>query len=198
VRLCLFGPQFEPLVTTQRLAMDFATLLCCSQALLTSHGIVALSAEDLVEGDRERTLAMLWTVALSLQLPALLPLPTLRAELQRLLATARQAPGQKGRTAGGRGGHVPLAVYLTDERICLLMEWVQAVCLHYGVPVQNFTTSFADGRVLCLLVGGSTLAGSGTELRARWLHMGGSCMARQMHQHDAYVAMLHPVLSVLG
>jgi len=115
--------------------------------------MVALTAEDLVEGDRERTLALLWALALTLQLPLLLPMPPLRAELQRLLATARWAPGQQGSTAGGRGGHVPLAVYMADERICLLMVWVQAVCLHYGVAVQNFTTSFADGRVMCLLVG---------------------------------------------
>ncbi len=46
----------------------------------------------------------------------------------------------------------PLAVYMMDERINLLMEWVQAVCLGSGVLVQNFTSSFADGRVLCLLV----------------------------------------------
>jgi Calponin homology (CH) domain len=33
-----------------------------------------------------------------------------------------------------------------------LAAWSQAVCHGYGVPVRNFTTSFADGRALCILV----------------------------------------------
>jgi abnormal spindle-like microcephaly-associated protein len=98
---------------------------------------------------RERTLALLWALALHLQLPPLLPLPTMRAELERLLATARRQAAPGGQ-AGGAGA--PLAVYLADERLSLLMEWVQAVCLHTDVSVANFTTCFADGRVLCLLV----------------------------------------------
>lgn len=33
-----------------------------------------------------------------------------------------------------------------------LLVWCQAVCHGYGVPIRNFTTSFADGRALCLLL----------------------------------------------
>ncbi|CAM9960370.1 unnamed protein product, partial [Chrysoparadoxa australica] len=33
-----------------------------------------------------------------------------------------------------------------------LLQWCQAICHSHGVPVRNFTTSFADGRALCLLV----------------------------------------------
>ena len=38
------------------------------------------------------------------------------------------------------------------ELLSALLAWCQAVCHGYGVPVRNFTTSFADGRVLCLLL----------------------------------------------
>ncbi|CAN0292102.1 unnamed protein product, partial [Scytosiphon promiscuus] len=38
------------------------------------------------------------------------------------------------------------------ELLAALLAWCQAVCHGYGVPVRNFTTSFADGRALCLLV----------------------------------------------
>ncbi|CAN0308193.1 unnamed protein product, partial [Scytosiphon promiscuus] len=38
------------------------------------------------------------------------------------------------------------------ELLAALLAWCQAVCHGYGVPVQNFTTSFADGRALCLLL----------------------------------------------
>eukprot|EP01089_Gocevia_fonbrunei_P009777 TRINITY_DN22186_c0_g1_i1.p1 TRINITY_DN22186_c0_g1~~TRINITY_DN22186_c0_g1_i1.p1 ORF type:complete len:264 (+),score=60.53 TRINITY_DN22186_c0_g1_i1:58-849(+) len=33
-----------------------------------------------------------------------------------------------------------------------LLEWVRSCCKPYNIPVQNFTNSFADGRVLCALV----------------------------------------------
>lgn len=38
----------------------------------------------------------------------------------------------------------------------VLPACLQAVCRLYNVEVADFTTSFADGRVLCLLVGLST------------------------------------------
>jgi hypothetical protein len=47
---------------------------------------------------------------------------------------------------------VPLAVYMHDELLAALQEWVQAVCGAYDVSVQNFTSCFGDGVVLCLLV----------------------------------------------
>ena len=41
----------------------------------------------------------------------------------------------------------------TDQpRMVLLLRWARLVCAHYGVPVDNFSTSFSDGRALCYLV----------------------------------------------
>ncbi len=120
-------------------------LLLLLQSLPTSRGKTSVRAEDLVEGDREKTLALLWHLAVHLQLPVLVKVQVLKSEVQRILARNRlKVPGSKGAA--------PLAVYLNDERINLLMEWVQAVCSGYGVTVQNFTSSFTDGRALCLLV----------------------------------------------
>lgn len=120
----------------------------------TSRGLVSIRAEDLVDGDRERTLGLLWTIARTLQLPALVQVATLRAELQRVLARGRRQPPAKVNGAAQHKAqqHVLLAVYMNDEQLSLLMEWVQAVCMQYGVTVHNFTTCFGDGRVLCLLV----------------------------------------------
>ena len=33
-----------------------------------------------------------------------------------------------------------------------MLRWANIVCQRYGVPVDNFSTSFSDGRALCLLV----------------------------------------------
>jgi abnormal spindle-like microcephaly-associated protein len=127
-------------------------------ALPTSRGLVVLKPEDLVDGDRERTLAVLWAIARTLQLPHLLKLTTLKAELQRVLASLRRHQSKAGPEAAAKMRRqqqraAPLAVYLNDEMVSLLMQWVQAVCSHFDTVVQNFTTCFADGRVLCLLVG---------------------------------------------
>jgi hypothetical protein len=118
------------------------------QSLPTSRGKAPLRAEDLVEGDREKTLALLWHVAVHLQLPQLVRAQALKSEVLRILARNRLRAQARDQHAA------PLHVYLNDETINLLMEWVQAVCGGYGVRVHNFTSSFADGRALCLLVGG--------------------------------------------
>lgn len=49
-------------------------------------------------------------------------------------------------SGGGRGAGGD------EELLSALLVWCQAVCHGYGVPVRNFTTSFADGRALCLLL----------------------------------------------
>ncbi len=72
------------------------------QALATSRGLVSLQAEDLVDGDRERTLALLWALALQQQLPQLVRPATLKAELARVLARQRstRALGEKAQQVG--------------------------------------------------------------------------------------------------
>jgi hypothetical protein len=130
-------------------------------ALPTSSGLVNLKPEDIVDGDRERTLALLWAASRTLQLGSLLRVTTLRAEVQRVLARVRQNGSRPliadatGARRNGRGGvllQAPLGVYMNDELLATLMDWVQAVCRGYDVSVANFTNCFGDGVVLCLLV----------------------------------------------
>ncbi|KAF8065931.1 Aspm [Scenedesmus sp. PABB004] len=128
-------------------------------AVPSSTGLLAVKPEAIVDGDREATLALLWAIARTLQLGAVLRPGTLRAEVQRVLARACAAPpppllpGCAGaRAPGGGAAAVPLAVYMHDELLSALMEWVQAVARAHGVAVHNFTSCFADGVVLCLLV----------------------------------------------
>eukprot|EP00878_Enallax_costatus_P034413 GHUV01038150.1.p1 GENE.GHUV01038150.1~~GHUV01038150.1.p1 ORF type:complete len:929 (+),score=331.02 GHUV01038150.1:1045-3831(+) len=130
-------------------------------ALPTTCGIVSVKPDDIVDGDREKTLSLLWAVARTLQLAAVLKFTTLRAEVQRILARVRQlgvcplitaVAGLEGRQHLPGQQQALLQVYLQDELLNALMEWVQAVCRSYGVAVHNFTSCFADGVVLCLLV----------------------------------------------
>jgi abnormal spindle-like microcephaly-associated protein len=42
--------------------------------------------------------------------------------------------------------------YANSDRLSLLLGWVQAVCTGYEVEVNNFTSSFSDGRVFLYLL----------------------------------------------
>lgn len=129
------------------------------QAMPTSSGLVSLKPEDVIDGDRERTLSLLWAVARTLQLGTVLKVSSLKAEVHRVLARTRVSgrrpllPLAASSGGGSRAAQqMPLAVYMHDELLSALQEWVQAVCAAYDVGVQNFTTCFGDGVVLCLLV----------------------------------------------
>jgi hypothetical protein len=95
------------------------------QAMPTSSGLVCLKPEDIIDGDRERTLSLLWSVARTLQLGVVLKVSALKAEVHRVLARTRvsgrrpllpleasSAGGSSGR--GGVAQLVPLAVYMHD------------------------------------------------------------------------------------
>lgn len=129
--------------------------------LPTTSGLVALKPEDLVDGDREKTLSLLWAIARTLQLENVLKVNTLKAEVQRVLARTRQmgvhslltaVAGLESKRQIPGSQQALLQVYLQDELLNTLMDWVQAVCRSYDVVVNNFTSCFADGVVLCLLV----------------------------------------------
>jgi hypothetical protein len=83
--------------------------------------VLPVAAVDLVDGDRERTLALLWAAASALQLPALLPRrgAALRAEAARLRANASAASCRPPRPAAGS---------LADTDYCagVLLEWAAA------------------------------------------------------------------------
>lgn len=134
------------------------------QALPTSSGLVSLKPDDIIDGDRERTLSLLWAVARTLQLGTVLRVPSLKAEVLRVLARTRVSgrrpllpllPLLASSSSSSKAPvqrEVPLAVYMHDDLLSALQEWAQAVCAAYDVSVQNFTTCFGDGVVFCLLV----------------------------------------------
>jgi hypothetical protein len=107
-------------------------------------------------------IAPMIAVARTLQLGCVLNINTVKAEVHRVLAQARHGSRQTllagSSKARQQQQQVPLAVYMNDELLSVLMEWVQAVCKVYNVTVHNFTSCFGDGVVLCLLVRAITLS----------------------------------------
>ncbi|CAN0414731.1 unnamed protein product, partial [Ectocarpus sp. 12 AP-2014] len=105
----------------------------------------SVTPKDIVDGDRHATLRLLWFIITRYSLSALLDRDALAREAQGVgwEESAGGGSGDGGRRGGGGGD---------EELLSALLVWCQAVCHGYGVPVWNFTTSFADGRALCLLL----------------------------------------------
>ena len=82
------------------------------------------------------------------QVPQLVNPQQLGKELQRVNMRNRRllgcavaaAPASSWAVAGGY------------QHAALLLDWARAICAYHAMPVHDFATSFADGRVMCLLV----------------------------------------------
>ena len=121
----------------------------------------SLSAKDLVDGHQEKTLQFLWSIIFGHSLNQVLDVNKLKEEIVHLrrslraragLGEAVALAGQKwlqeiaSRSPGQKRG------LELGETVSLLLQWAQLVTAHHGVPVENWTVSWADGRGLCLLV----------------------------------------------
>ncbi|XP_066094573.1 abnormal spindle-like microcephaly-associated protein isoform X1 [Saccopteryx bilineata] len=125
--------------------------------LTDEHGGAILS-KDIVDRHREKTLALLWKIALAFQVDIALDLDQLKEEINFLKCTWRKkkatctplglaAPLRRKEEAGPLG-----SCGRPDGSVPLLLEWARAVCAFYSQRVENFTVSFSDGRVLCYLI----------------------------------------------
>lgn len=135
------------------------------QGIKTLKGVGALQPSDVVDGDREKTLALLWRLILRFQLPQLVDAAAVRMEIDRIhTCAAGGAPGTATAPAA-----VPSAAACQDH-VGLLLQWVQVVCAQYGAAALNFTSAFADGRVFCLLVSAGCWRprASADDLRIPW------------------------------
>eukprot|EP00090_Calanus_glacialis_P044436 TRINITY_DN7927_c0_g1_i1.p1 TRINITY_DN7927_c0_g1~~TRINITY_DN7927_c0_g1_i1.p1 ORF type:complete len:1819 (-),score=663.72 TRINITY_DN7927_c0_g1_i1:83-5539(-) len=118
-----------------------------------------ITAKDIVDGHREKTLQLLWTIIFGYQLNTILDLQKLKEEivhLKRSLAV-RARMGDASAQAGKAWlaelvSRSPQQGILAGESLMLVMEWAQLVMAHYQVEVENWTVSWCDGRGLCLLV----------------------------------------------
>jgi len=138
---------------------------------LKEEGVIPfnLDARDIVDGNREKTLQLLWHIIFFYKISHVVDW----FQLIREIAAIKTGPSWQNRQAFGAGllarnlavgseellseAEAPVEKEegnqeKKQECVVLLWRWVQAVCLPYGVPILNFTSSFADGRAFCLLI----------------------------------------------
>lgn len=132
-------------------------------------------ATDLVDGNRERTLGLLWAMMIQFQIPSVVDERDLDSELSRLDASrcrmspsstiaVATSPMRATRDAGTPptraaptstwtgGAPLPAAVQAHGGLALKLFLWSSAVAAKYDLEIFDFTSSFADGRALCYLV----------------------------------------------
>ncbi|XP_037681033.1 abnormal spindle-like microcephaly-associated protein [Choloepus didactylus] len=140
--------------------VDIVLQILKSQGIqLTDEQGNTILSKDIVDRHREKTLALLWKIALAFQVDISLNLDQLKEEIDFLKHTQCIK-----KTVSSLSCHSDAVMNkIKDKRnsasfehyresIKLLMDWVNAVCAFYNKKVENFTVSFSDGRVLCYLI----------------------------------------------
>ena len=112
------------------------------------YGMLDIAAKDIVRGDRELTLQLLWRVMRDWQIPSTIKLSSLELEIKRVQGS--QGIEEKGDAAFCTDP--ALAAHAGNKHIALLLRWAQAICALKGKRIHNLTSCFADGYAWCLLL----------------------------------------------
>jgi len=105
-----------------------------------------LQAADIVCGDRERSIWLLWQMIVHWQISAVVEVATLHNEINDVLA--QQSLDKMGSPAEPAVELCPGTAVVPEY--CLLAKWIQAICGQYRLRIRNLSTDFADGAALCL------------------------------------------------
>lgn len=131
-----------------------------------------ITNRDIVDGDRRKTLALLWKMILKWKLDVILPQNVLAEETQQIRSLHGKTASRILSTSSQLAEHHKEQLKeqrrnaLTDEdnesndeeskstetTKDMLLKWCQVICAHHGLRVSNLTTSMASGRALCLLI----------------------------------------------
>jgi abnormal spindle-like microcephaly-associated protein len=109
-----------------------------------------ISAADIVDGYREKTIALLWGLVGKWGLPALIDWVDVKREIRRLerkyMLKASRQPDKIRQTLNdsGRGAHDDVG---QGEPQYLLTQWAALLASLKALRLENLTTSFSDGRI---------------------------------------------------
>jgi abnormal spindle-like microcephaly-associated protein len=103
-----------------------------------------IQAKDIVDGHREKTVGVLWSVLTQRGLGLLLDWDTVIRETRRL---------ERGAFSGLSDEDVRMDVgFSAQDHVELLKNWARCIGYKHGLTVTNLTTSFADGKVFEAIV----------------------------------------------
>ena len=108
-----------------------------------SHDV---SAEDIVDGHREKTIALLWKLVSKWGLPGLVDWEDVRQEIGRLRGKAVSQFGYEQISSEDWLAGTELDEQTGDCTV-LLKQWASLLAHLKGLRLDNLSTSFADGRI---------------------------------------------------
>ncbi|DAZ93395.1 TPA: hypothetical protein N0F65_009714 [Lagenidium giganteum] len=115
--------------------------------------LTELLAKDIVDGHREKTLALLWKLISCFQLQSLVDSSQLRSEIETIKnRMSFRALDFYEKQIADPASRIAVGVDKEEQVYWLLLDWCRAVAANYFVEVHNFTGSFSDGKVLCYLL----------------------------------------------
>lgn len=120
-------------------------------------GVDDIVPHHIVDGHREMVLKLMWSVLAHFCLRSLLNVELIQQEILSVIrANATRRPQWKlglETTMPDTVAPQNMADIGQEEFFrSLLLRWCNAVCCCFGRTVSDYTTSFADGTVLCLLI----------------------------------------------
>lgn len=114
-----------------------------------SHIVEDLRAEDIVNGHREKTVALLWCLVGRWGLDALIDFKELSTEIRRIKRRVQDAIEIES-SDDEDGDDASLGKL--EKQMQLLKSWARVIARSHSVKVCNFTTTFADGKVFGMIV----------------------------------------------
>ena len=106
-----------------------------------------ITAKDVVDGFREKTVGLLWGIVSRWGLEQLVDWNQVKREIRRL--QIRKAPANMRYS-----GLLTMDYYNNEptDYVRLLKDWAGCIASAHGIQVDNLTTSFGDGRVFQKIV----------------------------------------------
>ncbi|EDV27588.1 uncharacterized protein TRIADDRAFT_53434 [Trichoplax adhaerens] len=136
----------------QKLKNVQESLAVLKEKKLLNNIEVKLYGSAIVDGHREKTLALLWKVIQHYQVNVILNEDHLREEIIYLRREYRKKLKLLSPDIDISYTIPYNDMYVDHLQLNLLLSWCQSVCKLYGIEINNFTASFGDGRALCCLV----------------------------------------------
>uniref|UniRef100_A0A1X7V6E3 Calponin-homology (CH) domain-containing protein n=2 Tax=Amphimedon queenslandica TaxID=400682 RepID=A0A1X7V6E3_AMPQE len=122
-------------------------LKCLSGHMTIPVGTTSL---NIVEGHREKTLGLLWSIIFHFKIKIKLNFKDLKEEIAYL--STRKPHPIAAEYYNPRHSSIEPSLFFTAPELNVLLEWCRAVGKLYGVPINNFNSSFSDGRMFCYLI----------------------------------------------
>ena len=132
---------------TQRLYNARIALSALQSVKGVNRMIEEVKAEDIVDGYREKTIAVLWGLVGKWGLESLIDVAELRKEIRRLGKQWKENSELEIQNSDEDNVGTDAEQGLLTAHTHLLQAWASAIGQRHGVVVYNLTTAFSDGRV---------------------------------------------------